>query len=316
MTDFTDFDRPLFKKLAHNDTGQAVGHQAGFLVPKDLEGYFPTLSALVTPLQPTVSQSVTAFLFHQNHFLAEVETRYQYQTWGGTRTPERRMTSNLTPLLNLAAQDDYLIVERGIADPSVYRFTLIKQGDSEYPQVEIAAAGERWGVLIQYNPPTLEAEADTELATQVGNENKPFNLFDQTAQLVESHSKKVSRGRAFQLRLVQLYGSKCAICGKSLTRPDGKSEAEAAHIVSRSLKGSDDARNGLLLCRSHHWAFDQGLITLDNQRRVVISPHAQNMPENKELLLLAGQQAAAPQVPQLAPDLIAIEWHRTNIFRT
>lgn len=119
MANFTDFDRPLFKKLAHNDTGQAVGHQAGFLVPKDLEDFFPTLSALVTPLQPTVGENVTAFLFHQNAFLAEVETRYQYQTWGGTRTPERRMTGNLTPLLGLAAQDDYLIIERGIADRSL-----------------------------------------------------------------------------------------------------------------------------------------------------------------------------------------------------
>jgi putative restriction endonuclease len=315
MKSLTEFDRPLFKKLAHNDTGQAAGHQAGFLVPKDLEDYFPTLSAQVTAQAPTVSENVTAFLFHRNQFLAEVQTRYQYQTWGGTRTPERRMTGNLTPLLGVAAQDDILLMERGIADSTVYRFTLIKHNDPEYTQFSVAIGTRRWGTLSKNDPPAQEPETSVALAAQVAKENAPFGLFDQNAPVIESHSRKVSRSRAFQTRLVALYGGKCAMCGSALVRPDGKSEAEAAHIVSRSLKGTDDARNGLLLCRAHHWAFDQGLISLDNQRKILVSPQAQGIPENQSLLPLAGHPAATPQVAQLLPDLTALEWHRANIFR-
>ena len=314
MKSLTEFDRPLFKKLAHNDTGQAAGHQAGFLVPKDLEEYFPTLSAQVTAQQPTVSENVTAFLFHRNQFLAEVQTRYQYQTWGGTRTPERRMTGNLTPLLGVAGKDDILLMERGISDPTVYRFTLIKHNDPEYASFSESIGTLRWGTLKKDDPPALEPETSAALVAQVAKENAPFDLFDQNAMIVETHSRKVSRSRAFQTRLVVLYGGKCALCGCALARPDGKSEAEAAHIVSRSLKGTDDARNGLLLCRAHHWAFDQGLISLDDQRRVIISPKCQVIAVNQSLLPLAGQQSAVPQAHNLAPDLTAIAWHRANIF--
>jgi putative restriction endonuclease len=43
-----DFDAPLFNVLAHNDTGQAVGHQGGIVIPKDLDPYFPQLSRVRT----------------------------------------------------------------------------------------------------------------------------------------------------------------------------------------------------------------------------------------------------------------------------
>ena len=97
-----DFDRPLFKKLAPNDTGEAAGHQGGFLVPRDLDRYFPQLSTAVTATNPTVDRTIRAALFVGSQQVGLVATRYQYQTWGGTRTPERRITSNLAPLLGQA----------------------------------------------------------------------------------------------------------------------------------------------------------------------------------------------------------------------
>ena len=35
---------------------------------------------------------------------------------------------------------------------------------------------------------------------------------------------------------------------------------EAAHIRGVAQKGSDDCRNGLILCKNHHSAFDTNLI--------------------------------------------------------
>ena len=37
----TDWDFPIFKILANNDTGAAAGHQGGVVIPKDLRVYFP-----------------------------------------------------------------------------------------------------------------------------------------------------------------------------------------------------------------------------------------------------------------------------------
>jgi putative restriction endonuclease len=46
MNDLTIFDRPMFKRLAPNDTGAAPGHQGGIVIPKDLGPYFPDLEIL------------------------------------------------------------------------------------------------------------------------------------------------------------------------------------------------------------------------------------------------------------------------------
>ena len=51
MNDLVEFDRPLFKKLAHNDTGMAAGHQAGVVIPTAMDRFFPQLSerSVLTP---------------------------------------------------------------------------------------------------------------------------------------------------------------------------------------------------------------------------------------------------------------------------
>lgn len=38
---------------------------------------------------------------------------------------------------------------------------------------------------------------------------------------------------------------------------------QAAHLVPKSNRGSDDARNGLPLCANHHLAFDRGYWCVD-----------------------------------------------------
>src|SRR5271166_614130 len=95
-----DFDRPLFKRLPRNDSGEAKGNQSGFLVPKEMDKYFPQLSTAVTAANPTVDSKIRAALFVGSKQVDLVETRYQYQTRGATRTPERRITLNLGPMLD------------------------------------------------------------------------------------------------------------------------------------------------------------------------------------------------------------------------
>jgi putative restriction endonuclease len=48
---------------------------------------------------------------------------------------------------------------------------------------------------------------------------------------------------------------------------------EAAHIRSKAHKGSDDWRNGLPFCSTHHAAFDAGLFGIDLETlRIVMAP--------------------------------------------
>ena len=304
----------MFKVLAHNDTGQAVGHQSGVLIPRELDPYFPQLIQAVTPQAPAPRVAVTAALFNGDQFLGEVETYYQYQTWGGTRSPERRLTSNLGPLLGLAHRDDLLLIERGLVDTSMYRLRLIRQGTAAYQRYRQAIGARRSGPLMVIDPPVSEPEVTEALVRQEQRELAPLDLFEEGAPVVETRSKRIARSRAFQKRLYELYNGDCAFCGSAFRRLDGKSEAEAAHIVPRGLKGADDARNGLLLCKAHHWAFDNGLIGIGADRKILVPAASLALAPNAALAALHGLDLRPSNDAALAPSDDALLWHREEVL--
>jgi putative restriction endonuclease len=309
-----DFDAPLFKILARNDTGKAAGHQGGMVIPSDLDPYFPQLSRRVSAEAPTQEEIITAELFVGSQFVATVETRYQFQTWGGTRSPERRLTRNLGAIRNVADGGDMLIIERGIQNDRHYRLRLVKVSDPLFAVLQQRIAPLRWGLLDARLEPVREimvddAEVQLELAEQ-----QPFQLFEADAGQVVARSVRIARSRAFQRHVSRLYGFKCAICGGGLVHPAGRSETQAAHIVPRRLSGSDDARNGLQLCRAHHWGFDEGLFTIDRQYRVVVPSIVGGIASNAQLMQLAGQAIALPTDQRLLPSVDALVWHAENIL--
>lgn len=125
MDELSDFDRPVFKQLAHNDTGKAKGHQGGIVIPKDLDAYFPQLLGSTSADNPTLDENIRAVLVVGGREIGTVDTRYQIQTWKGERNPERRLTSNLGPLRDQADANDILLIERNLDDRSLYRLTLL-----------------------------------------------------------------------------------------------------------------------------------------------------------------------------------------------
>ena len=309
-----EFDRPIYKVLARNDTGAAPGHQGGFVLPKDLEQYLPLLKNRTSFANPTVEHFITADLFDGQRYLDTVETRYQYQTWGGERPPERRITGNISALRNLADKDDILIIERGIEDEDHYRFTLIRAGTPRHAPLLASFGGKRWGALFANEPPVLEQEVEAAETAIITAEDKPFSMFDSEAGFSESRSRRISRSRAFQRRLHEVYENKCAFCGSGLLHPRGWSETDAAHIVSRSLKGADDTRNGILLCKAHHWAFDLGMVGVTSGYKIIVPSAVSILPQNTSLAALASRDIWLPPQRSLRPSLDALHWHRENLL--
>jgi putative restriction endonuclease len=58
----------------------------------------------------------------------------------------------------------------------------------------------------------------------------------------------------FKFEVFRRYGAVCAVCNLAV---DGL--LDAAHIRDKRFNGSDDPRNGLVLCALHHRALDRGL---------------------------------------------------------
>jgi putative restriction endonuclease len=88
-------------------------------------------------------------------------------------------------------------------------------------------------------------------------DEQPFELIEK--QTTKKRESKARTGQQrFKFRVFLRYGPECAVCGLAVL-----DLLDAAHIRSKQSEGSDDPRNGLVLCANHHRAFDAGLYAID-----------------------------------------------------
>jgi hypothetical protein len=128
------------------------------------------------------------------------------------------------------------------------------------------------------------------------------------------HVNAQKRDQAFRDVVLGNYDRTCAVTGQkfvySLTV-----EADAAHIISKGVRGTDDPRNGLALSRSAHWAFDQGIFTLSDQYEVIIHPSAKQDSLNAfPLLEMDRKRILLPSDSAYLPHPEALAWHRSERF--
>jgi len=122
------------------------------------------------------------------------------------------------------------------------------------------------------------------------------------------------RDKAFKQVVFEQYNYTCAITGMKY-HSEHLVEAQAAHIIPKRKKGSDDPRNGIALSRSAHWAFDQGMLTISDQYKIIVHPKATIANTIKfPILDLHGQQINRPDDENFLPHPEALEWHRKEIF--
>jgi len=81
----------------------------------------------------------------------------------------------------------------------------------------------------------------------------PTSIKSTTKTLVKVRENQAK----FRLSLFKKYGSKCAVCNIR-----NKYLLDAAHIIPVEKNGTNDWRNGLLLCKNHHVAFDRKLFKI------------------------------------------------------
>ncbi|ESP87735.1 restriction endonuclease-like protein [Candidatus Halobonum tyrrellensis G22] len=68
-------------------------------------------------------------------------------------------------------------------------------------------------------------------------------------------------------------------------------------------------RNGLALCRLHHWAFDAGWIAFSDDHDVLVR-HAPERDGYDEFKQLEGSSLNLPEDEELAPDSLFLEKQR------
>jgi putative restriction endonuclease len=119
------------------------------------------------------------------------------------------------------------------------------------------------------------------------------------------------REAAFAMGVKQAYANTCAMTGFNIVNGGGRAEVQAAHIRPVAHRGPDSIRNGLALSGTIHWMFDRGLVSIDEDYRVLIArdrlPDTVARMLRKELLL--------PKSPEQRPHAHFLRYHRDQIFK-
>lgn len=158
--------------------------------------------------------------------------------------------------------------------------------------------------------PEEEQRCEVELYSQVTNEFQPFVKEEKVLYTV----KKSKREEAFSKIILREYDFTCAVCGMKF-RLDNLYEVNAAHIIPKREAGSDDPRNGMSLCRTHHWAFDEGLFSLNDSYKILLSPALEKAEtRNFELLNMGNKEVKLPDNKIFIPHRKALSWHREKVL--
>ena len=148
-------------------------------------------------------------------------------------------------------------------------------------------------------------------------------LIRQVEQTFSSHRPIVPierenpiRTAGFRQAIMRMYDYTCAVCRLRIVTMDGESATDAAHIIPFRISRNDDVRNGISLCKLHHWAFDKGLISLKETYQVIVSVLlSERRPTEWMLTQLSEKTILLPEHDALYPAQDALAWHREEVLR-
>lgn len=125
------------------------------------------------------------------------------------------------------------------------------------------------------------------------------------------------RRDAFRPAVLKAYDSRCAVSGIGLVHDpnvgERRYEVEVAHVKPVANGGADLVANGIALSRTVHWAFDNGMIWIDSNFRINVTPKADANHRNVWLKEFNGRRLALPRHDELKPSKEALHWHALKV---
>ena len=137
--------------------------------------------------------------------------------------------------------------------------------------------------------------------------SKSFELIDNNKIKRKQLTQKERKGQAgFRRDILKIYDNSCSVTGVTQ-----KEVLEAAHIQGYVNEESNNVQNGICLRVDIHKLFDNGLITIDSEYKVLIS----TMLKSTEYENLNGKKINLPQNKIYYPSAAALENHNKLVFR-
>ena len=126
--------------------------------------------------------------------------------------------------------------------------------------------------------------------------------------------RRRQRDRQFTIDVLENFRYSCAFCGFHAVLNGQATGIDAAHVQWHAYRGPDDVANGIALCKLHHWAFDKGILGIDDEERVYIADvFAAQSDGGLPLESLANQRLAVPPRNQAIAKRF-LDWHISNVY--
>lgn len=215
---------------------------------------------------------------------------------------DRSSSSVAMKLCNFASLDPVHRARNivGLRNASAADRAIFEEFEADWESLAAESETALQRMRIRPSAPVVE-EPLVDLAARVGETEIVRNVRTRRAQSL------------FRATVLASYDFACAISGINVP-----ALLQASHIIpwAREEARRVDPRNGLALSALHDRAFERGLITFDEDLRVVVSGRLRvgrpSEIHRTALLAIEGKKLRLPT--RYAPDPSAIAWHRDHVF--
>jgi putative restriction endonuclease len=128
--------------------------------------------------------------------------------------------------------------------------------------------------------------------------------------------KSIVRNSFFRKLVVREYDYRCAFCKLRIIRDPNQNVVDGAHIKPFSEFLDSKIDNGLSLCKNHHWAFDLGWFSVDDNYRILVAQDLDDdSPYTRAIKDFDREPIALLSNERYFPRLESLKWHRDNKFK-
>jgi len=123
------------------------------------------------------------------------------------------------------------------------------------------------------------------------------------------------RNKDFTDQVLANYRYSCAVCGFSASLNKSVFGIDGAHIKWFSMDGPDSVENGLALCKTHHWAFDKGAISVSAiNHKILVTDKFIGRDKNSIEIIEGMKDKELMSYKDVEPAKQYLEWHNQHIF--
>tara|TARA_R110000851_G_C13101390_1_gene568473 strand:+ start:12572 stop:13552 length:981 start_codon:yes stop_codon:yes gene_type:complete len=122
------------------------------------------------------------------------------------------------------------------------------------------------------------------------------------------------RGGLFKKTIPKIYNYKCCISGMKIDNTQNIQMVDACHIIPFSLSFDDTIPNGISLSPNLHRAFDRGLITINKDYIIRLSPTVIENDSSYSITQFEGNKILLPDKVIWYPSHESLGWHNKEVY--